>query len=1278
MKQITKFKRLLSGVLSAVMTVSAVPIVSAHADESTEPYPYTMFAASSDDGAITVNAGNFCVNGNVATKGTIVSSGNMNINGTRTENADESMIFIFDKIDNQYFSTSNVDEHDEDYTLDELNININVPTEVQGEATLTGNININNAVKALENVNLYGEVKNTNDSVIFSKYGDIVIESQNVNLNGLVYAPFGSVTINAQNLNLNNVVIIAESIVLTCPNVNANNSSNASSFVGSTSEPLDIPYDEWQYMKDENENDFPDFFENFDNWKLLKDTDGDQLPDCVEQFLGTDATLVDTDGDLLDDYYEVFVTNTDPTLTDTDNNGVTDGNEDFDTDGLTNYQEYVQGTSPWNRDSDLDELSDGDEVNIYNTNPLEPDTDFDGLSDADEIVLGTNPNLADSDGDGTPDNEEKIAQTYVFDVENEDCAVEQVIVSMEGTGNLKKTTSVESMMNKDYLSTNVVGLVGEPFEISTESSFDEATITFKINQDKLNGVPFDNLLFLWYDKDHKTYVELDTILDSTNSTASVITTHFSEYMLVDKDEWFAVWQKELHSGIDVHDPTGIDTILVIDCSGSMYSNDYNEVGRKEAAKSFINSLRSVDKVAILAEDSRPKVLSDFKSASDKAELIKALDGLYSTGGNNFNASLSKCVEMFTSGSHSSHRNIIFMSDGGCTIDDKFLDEVMDANATIFTVGFGSSSWDSTLKHMADYTHGKFYKAITADELVEIYEKIGTERFLNFDDTDKDGLYDIFEQSGMRVQNGQIIHTNYEKLDSDNDGLKDGQEIEPVFTTKTIPYSVTGAEEIVGIQFIMNSNPEDDDDYDKDGYTDYEDPDPLVAPEVLNGAYDFLDGEIYYIAKMVGMWPEDYLDVKNSSTSAGAHLITYNFTGGDNQKFRFEWCDTGYKIHALNNENLVLTLNLNSDNTYSVYMGNDLDEQGQIWEVLPYNNGSEGLLGENGLVIRSKVLYYENEDTIGKPLYISYENSEISVTTDRIHYTRFMTCAIADWTRFGDAYMQYLGWTYNASSDIKRAFLNYWCNNYTGLSSDNLLNYNGVEVLVDQYGGNFPLLSFADVTMDEVCCEVMATYNALVMYDNSNDNYDFFKIAVEFELNALDDSFWKQSGVDVLQFYNVKDVAGLSSMDGGFGCRREKIADCLDSYNIPYISYATEEYDTLLTSSDEAARIAAQKIDYGMLNPVSIDGIQYTTICGIVSYQFDTFHFAAHTFAISPYYGKIKAFNRYSNHTIADCYLTTDPSKTDSDKEIYSSIDSEILSGSHDPRFEMGYLLIKAK
>ena len=126
------------------------------------------------------------MNGNIATNGTIVSNGNLNVNGTKTENAGKEMIYIFDKIDSAYFSGNNIDEYSQDYTLEEINININDPLEVEGNATLTGNININTALKAFEDVTLNGEVKNTNNSVIFSKYGDIVIDSQNVNLNGLV------------------------------------------------------------------------------------------------------------------------------------------------------------------------------------------------------------------------------------------------------------------------------------------------------------------------------------------------------------------------------------------------------------------------------------------------------------------------------------------------------------------------------------------------------------------------------------------------------------------------------------------------------------------------------------------------------------------------------------------------------------------------------------------------------------------------------------------------------------------------------------------------------------------------------------------------------------------------------------------------------------------------------------------------------------------------------------------------------------------------------------
>lgn len=162
------------------------------------------------------------------------------------------MIYIFDKVESKYFTRSNVDEHTEDYILEDVNINISVPTEVHGKTTLTGNININTALKAYKSISLFGEIKNTNDSVIFSKYGDIIIDSQNINLNGLIYAPFGNVKITTQNLNLNNVVIIADSITIDCSSVNANYSMNVANFVGYNSEDFVIPYDDYVYFLEAN------------------------------------------------------------------------------------------------------------------------------------------------------------------------------------------------------------------------------------------------------------------------------------------------------------------------------------------------------------------------------------------------------------------------------------------------------------------------------------------------------------------------------------------------------------------------------------------------------------------------------------------------------------------------------------------------------------------------------------------------------------------------------------------------------------------------------------------------------------------------------------------------------------------------------------------------------------------------------------------------------------------------------------------------------------------
>ena len=97
------------------------------------------------------------------------------------------------------------------------------------------------------------------------------------------------------------------------------------------------------------------------------DTDGEGLTDFYEYFLETDKNNIDTDGDGLSDYAEVYLTLTDPLYKDSNENGILDGDEDPDGDGLTNLQEIQYGTDPHKTDTDEDGISDYDEVFVYGT-----------------------------------------------------------------------------------------------------------------------------------------------------------------------------------------------------------------------------------------------------------------------------------------------------------------------------------------------------------------------------------------------------------------------------------------------------------------------------------------------------------------------------------------------------------------------------------------------------------------------------------------------------------------------------------------------------------------------------------------------------------------------------------------------------------------------------------------------------------------------------------------------------------------------------------------------
>ena len=826
-KQKTKsrLKRTLSGVLALAMTASVAAVMPAAAEE-TAKYPYAVFAADNDAG-ITINTDNFTLNGSAYTKGVFGATAQYpNINGTVTDIDDITdedntegeetedvfdvscdMILIHTKLADKYF-TENCDTYNEDYTYSDMNININNSVYVMGRLSLDGNISLNNAVGAVSDVDLTGGNLNGNNTVIYSKFGDIDITNSQATVNGLIYAPFGTVTIDCDNFNMNGL-IIAQNVVIDGYGANINYSSSWAELVGTESEELSWTFDDWQY---------------------LADTDDDGLPNLIEKEIGSDPYNPDTDGDNLPDGYEALTLGTDPTKPDTDENGVSDYDEDFDNDGLSNGQEYELGTEPYNEDTDGDGLKDGEEINTYGTDPLKVDTDDDGLYDGDEIYFETDPLNPDTDGNGTPDGDEKRFQTFIHKVENEDCAVTEVRVSMEGTGNLQKTTTVESIMNKDILCSDVVGLVGEPFSIETTSQFDTATLTYVIDKSKLGDTEFDNLLFLWYDEENDNFVELDTILDEKNSTVSVETTHFSKYMIVDGKEWYRAWQ-DIYTKINESKGQHIPNATVLISKSSNIYNVNNANRNELIVSNIVDSMSDSDIMSFLTYQNAGGMNTDFTSVKSALKW----DPIYYSRTANASYGIGLAAVILNDEAMGYNSKIIFITDSSVSVDSRFLKLAINNKIPIYFFCIGDFNTAAMIGY-AQLTGGKVYSAKTAAEINQSCNEIGPKTFVGETDTDGDGFTDIEEMSGLIVSsNCKIVNTDYMKADTDDDGLDDNEEVDVELTKVEVP-GKQGNPSTFKYYHHMNSDPSKAD-TDGDGYCDIQDPDPC---------FPFSEQEIKYI------------------------------------------------------------------------------------------------------------------------------------------------------------------------------------------------------------------------------------------------------------------------------------------------------------------------------------------------------------------------------------------------------------------------------------------------
>lgn len=454
-------KRLISGVSAIALSVGLLASIPASADDSTLGYKYTLFAYSSEDGAITSSAANFYVNGNIATNGTISAGQNFNVNGEKKEHANEAMPDLTKAV-NENFFTENVDVKAENYKNEDVNINVASPLDVKGKAELKGNIKLAAGVKAMGDITLSGGVLNNDNTVLFSENGNVVINSENVSLTGLVYAPKGNIVIDSKCLNLNSVVMIANKITLNSSNININNSASMAKFVQEAIEknggsngndepepeedPVIYAYGEYNeetksvdiewysnvtgefaVLESMNGTDYTvvskvsddtkysikvtsDFIKKYFKVATIKGTETfESIPFTIVNANGKYSTeLLDTDKDGLADLYEEML-GTDKTQPDTDKDGLTDYEEVYITNtDPTKYDSVTEGVSDADADNDKDGLTNKREIELK-TDPNSDDTDGDTLKDGDEISkYNTDPLKKDTDGDGINDGDEVL------------------------------------------------------------------------------------------------------------------------------------------------------------------------------------------------------------------------------------------------------------------------------------------------------------------------------------------------------------------------------------------------------------------------------------------------------------------------------------------------------------------------------------------------------------------------------------------------------------------------------------------------------------------------------------------------------------------------------------------------------------------------------------------------------------------------------------------------------------------------------------------------------
>ena len=244
------------------------------------------------------------------------------------------------------------------------------------------------------------------------------------------------------------------------------------------------------------------------------DSDGDGLSDNYEVYFITNRFSADTDGDGISDYDEIYTIDTDPLKADTNNNGKTDGEEDYDGDGLTNIEEKNLNTFMDNSDTDSDGLTDYEEVRVYHTDPLKVDTDNDGLSDYEEVQVAKKLGVSDISSINKTNTMNQELPRDNFDSSLYKENIIQMKVSGDVYGLIENHIKVKERSNATL--DNVNSILGKVAYIDNDYETSNINVTFDISNYSLKK---ETLKVCTYENGKVKM--LDTTLTENNISANI-------------------------------------------------------------------------------------------------------------------------------------------------------------------------------------------------------------------------------------------------------------------------------------------------------------------------------------------------------------------------------------------------------------------------------------------------------------------------------------------------------------------------------------------------------------------------------------------------------------------------------------------------------------------------------------------------------------------------------------------------------------------------------------